>query len=165
MTPHYVSELRRALAHAAPLLATMSEAEAARRPAAEQWSPKEIVGHLIDSAANNHQRFVRGQLHDALVFQGYAQEDWVRVQAYQGAPWPELVTLWRLYNEHLARVMEAAPEEQRTASRAAHNLSEIGFAVPDGVATLEFIMKDYVAHLRHHLRQLGVDLPAGEEPA
>jgi hypothetical protein len=165
MTPQYVEELRRALAHAAPLLAGMSDEAAATRPGPGRWSPKEIVGHLIDSAANNHQRFVRGQLHDALVFQGYAQEDWVRVQAYQEAPWSELVLLWRLYNQHLARLMEAAPEEQRTASRAAHNLSEIGFAVPDGVATLEFVMRDYVAHLRHHLRQLGVDLPEPRDAA
>ncbi len=28
----------------------------------DHWSRKEILGHLIDSATNNHQRFVRGQL-------------------------------------------------------------------------------------------------------
>ena len=49
--------------------------------AQDKWSPREIVGHLIDSAANNHQRFVRAQFTDDLVFSGYQQAEWVGVQA------------------------------------------------------------------------------------
>ena len=79
-TPEYAQRLRDAVAHATPLLLAI-EADVSAQPLSPgKWSPREIVGHLIDSAANNHQRFVRGQLHDDLVFLGYAQEDWVRVQ-------------------------------------------------------------------------------------
>ena len=77
--------------------------------AAGKWSPKEIVGHLIDSASNNHQRFVRAQFTDDLVFAGYEQEGWVRAQNYQGENWAELVQLWKLYNQHILHLMSAYP--------------------------------------------------------
>lgn len=46
------------------------------------WSVKEIVGHLIDSASNNLQRFVRLQVSDSLVFPDYSQDNdaWVSIQ-------------------------------------------------------------------------------------
>jgi hypothetical protein len=158
MSQPYVVELRRLIRHASPLLAALGAEASAARPGPDKWSPREVVGHLVDSAANNHQRFVRGQLQERLVFEGYAQDDWVRVQRYRDAPWPELVLLWRLYNLHLARVMEVAPEAQRLAPRLDHNLAEIGFGLePGGTATLDGLMRNYVEHLRHHLRQLGVD--------
>jgi hypothetical protein len=56
----------------APLLA-ISEDAAGRRAAAGQRSKKEILGHLIDSAANNHQRFVRLQKEETLVMPSYQQ--------------------------------------------------------------------------------------------
>jgi hypothetical protein len=156
-TPEYADRLRAAVAHATPQLLALSEDASATVPAEGKWSPREILGHLVDSAANNHQRFVRGQLQDDLVFAGYAQEDWVRVQDYAHAPWADLVALWRLYNLHLARVMEIAPADRRLAARAKHNVQEIGFAQPvQATATLDGIMLDYVEHLLHHLRQLGV---------
>ncbi|MBP7689532.1 MAG: hypothetical protein KA765_16570, partial [Thermoflexales bacterium] len=63
-----------------------------------QWSAKQILGHLIDSAANNHQRFVRAQFTTDLIFQGYAQEDWLRVQYYVDEPWAAMIDFWQLYN-------------------------------------------------------------------
>jgi hypothetical protein len=155
--PEYADRLRAAVAHATPQLLALSEEASARPAAPGKWSAREVVGHLVDSAANNHQRFVRGQLQDDLVFLGYAQEDWVRVQAYAEAPWADLVALWRLYNLHLARVMELVPDERRLSPRPRHNIQEIGFAAPvEATATLDGIMLDYVEHLLHHLRQLGV---------
>src|SRR6476660_1623273 len=70
-----------------------------------KWSPKQIVGHLIDSAVNNHARFVRAQLQDDLVFPGYDQDGWVRLQRYADAPWEDLVALWAAFNRHIAHVM------------------------------------------------------------
>jgi hypothetical protein len=155
--PEYADRLRAAVAHATPTLLALSEDASAQPTAPGKWSAREIVGHLVDSAANNHKRFVRGQLQDDLVFLGYAQEDWVRVQRYADAPWTDLVALWRLYNLHLARVMELVPDERRLSPRARHNVEEIGFAAPvEATATLDGIMLDYVEHLLHHLRQLGV---------
>jgi hypothetical protein len=152
----YVTELREAVERAVPRLLSLSEEETARATAPGKWSPREILGHLIDSASNNHQRFVRAQFQENLVFPGYAQEDWVRVQRYADAPWAELVALWQSYNQQLARVMAAVPEEIRSRERLEHNLHQIGWrTVPEGEpATLDYLMSDYVGHLQNHLRQI-----------
>ena len=101
-------DLRAVVLRAAAHLRTISDADASKRPAPGRWSAKEIIGHLIDSAANNHGRFVRAQLEADLVSAGYAQDDWVRIQAYQNASWLGLLDLWSAYNLHLAHVMESA---------------------------------------------------------
>ena len=51
----------------------LHEGAVAHRPATGKWSKKEILGHLVDSAANNHQRFVRLQLQTAVELPGYAR--------------------------------------------------------------------------------------------
>jgi hypothetical protein len=153
---NYVVELCEVVEAASTQLLYLSDAQSARRPAPGKWSPREIIGHLIDSASINHQRFVRAQFQNDLIFPAYEQEDWVRVQRYQQAPWEELVGLWRGYNLHLARVMEAVPEEVRRRKHARHNLHQIGWqAVAQGEeTTLDYLMRDYVGHLKHHLRQI-----------
>jgi hypothetical protein len=150
------TQLRRVVEAATPRLLALSDADAAGPPAPGKWSPKEVLGHLIDSASNNHGRFVRAGLTDDLVFPGYPQEVWVSAQRYAGAPWADLVGLWRLFNLHLARVVEATPAAARQKPRARHNLHEIAWkAVPqDQPATLEYFMRDYVGHLEHHLAQI-----------
>jgi DinB superfamily len=150
------AELREVVATATPRLLGLSEEEASRPPAPGKWSPKQVLGHLIDSASNNHQRFVRAQFTDDLVFPGYEQEAWVAAQRYQAAPWPDLVGLWRLFNLHIARVIEAAPVSVRQRPRARHNLHELAWrTVPQGEpTTLEYFMRDYVGHLEHHLAQI-----------
>jgi len=152
----YVHELVTTVQRAAPVLLGIPEPRRAHRPAPRAWSAKEIVGHLVDSAANNHQRFVRAHWQEDLVFPGYAQDRWVEAQRYQEAPWPELVALWRGYNLHLARVMAAVPAAVRLRSTTRHNFHEIAWQpVPAAApATLEWFMNDYVGHLRHHLRQI-----------
>ena len=116
---HVETELREAVASATPRLLALSEAEAGRHPSPGKWSPKEVIGHLIDSASNNHQRFVRAGFTE-MVFPGYQQEEWVRAQRYASAPWTELVGLWSSFNLHLARVIEATPAAvRRKAARAA----------------------------------------------
>jgi DinB superfamily len=151
-----IEDFRRTVEEAAWRMLAMSEAESGRPRADGKWSPKEIVGHLIDSASNNHQRFVRAQFTDHLVFPGYEQESWVRAQGYGDEPWPLLVELWRSFNLHLAHVMERAPESARRASREQHNLDDIGWIkIGEGKpATLEYLMRDYVGHLKNHLRQI-----------
>jgi hypothetical protein len=121
-----------------------------------KWSPKEVIGHLIDSAANNHQRFVRAQLNDELSFLGYEQEDWVRVQGYNQEPWQQLVQLWKHYNLHLLHVMSLVPEQTRTKPRTTHNLDQIAWktVAAKNPVTLEYFMRDYVAHMKNHLRQI-----------
>ena len=109
------------------------------------WSRKQVLGHLIDSASNNHQRFVRASLQGSLEFPGYDQDGCVRVQAIQEAPWPALVALWVAYNRFLAHVIAHLPVERLEAP------CRIGAGQP---VTLRFLVEDYVAHLLHHLRQI-----------
>lgn len=143
-------------------LLAISDHDSALRPAPGKWSPREIIGHLIDSAANNHPRFINGQLGEDLVFPGYDQEEWVRVQRYEEAPWLELVELWRTYNRHLARVMQSVPEPVRTREHRRHTLHRIAWrVVAEGdPTTLDYLMRDYVAHLKHHLRQALPESPS-----
>src|SRR4051812_20483378 len=154
----YAVELRDAVRAAKPFLERMSDGASSRSPAPGKWSPREIIGHLIDSASNNHQRFVRAQFKDDLVFSGYEQDRWVSVQHYREAPWSELIALWEHFNLHIARVMEIVPNDERIRPRALHNLDELAWKpVPrEQPATLDYFMRDYVGHLRHHLTQLGI---------
>ena len=152
----YAEDLRRTVRAAAPRLRSLTALEAGTPRTRGKWAPKQIIGHLIDSATNNHGRFVRAQLADSMRFEGYDQERWVEVQQYAKAPWQELVDLWEALNLHLARVMEAASEEARTRTRNEHALNTLAWrAVPeDATTTLEYFMQDYVGHLKHHLRQI-----------
>ena len=82
----YVLELRNAIKKATPLLENIGDEPSRQSREPGKWSPREIIGHLIDSASNNHQRFVRALFQDDLVFPGYDQDAWVAAQAYRDAP-------------------------------------------------------------------------------
>lgn len=126
----------------------MKDADAGRAPGRDKWSRKQILGHLIDSAANNHQRFIRMQLTPELRFPGYEQNDWVRLNHYAKRPWKELVILWAAYNRHLAEVIA------RIAPETLGNMWEMTDAQSDTRSDLEFVATDYVTHLRHHVEQI-----------
>lgn len=140
---------------AARALFAASREAAAARSSPGKWSCQEVIGHLLDSAANNHVRFVQAQLQESLDFAGYDQDAWLAVQPYRDADWPELVEFWRLYNLRLAALMRATPESERTRPRAQHSLDRIAWkSVPaNEPTTLEYLMRDYVGHLEHHLKQ------------
>jgi len=108
------------------------------------WSRKQVVGHLIDSASNNHNRFVRAALSDALVFPEYDTNGWSAVENPQAAPWELLVSLWATYNRYLAHVIAQIP-----ASKL-----DIHCAIGSHEGPLRFIIEDYVRHLNHHLGQI-----------
>ena len=143
-----VSSLPSVVAHALPRLSAIPDQAAGLRPAPDKWSPKEILGHLIDSAANNHQRLVRLQLEDEISLPGYDQDGWVRVSRHHNLPWMELVALWAAYNRHLAALIESI--DPSALDHVWHS--------PDGDVTLEFIATDYVRHLNHHLQQIGLSV-------
>jgi hypothetical protein len=126
-------------------LRSIAAGETAHRPAPGKWCRREILGHLLDSAFNNHQRFVRAQLTDSLEIPGYAQNDWVRSQGYAEADWGALVVLWEAMNRHIAHVVARIP------ARA--------LAVPVSIGgqpamTLEEVVVDYIRHVEHHLGQI-----------
>lgn len=160
----YAADLADTVTERNTQLRTIADAAAALRPRPDAWSAKEIIGHLIDSASNNHQRFVRAIWQDDLIFPGYEQEGWVASQGYQDSEWHELLDLWTLYNRHIARVMIRIPESVRLRVHTRHNLHERAWTtVPeDQPTTLDYFMRDYVRHLHHHLRQL--DATLGKQP-
>ena len=152
----WIDDFRQTVDRAAAQLLLISEEQSALAPAEGKWSPKEIVGHLIDSASNNHQRFVRAQFTDDLVFPGYEQDDWVRVQRYNDEAWSQLVQLWRHYNLHLLHLMSNVPEQTLTKPRTRHNLHQLAWRTvsESETVTLEYFIRDYIQHLQHHLRQI-----------
>lgn len=158
----YIDDLSATVTRVSPVLLGVSEEVSSRRPAPGKWSAKEILGHLIDSAANNHQRFVRAPQQADLIFPGYDQEFWVVAQKYQDAPWEEIVTLWSRYNRHMAHVMAGVPESVRLRVHQRHNLDQLSWRprTPGQPATLNELMEDYVAHMHHHLRQIGAQTGA-----
>ena len=137
--------LRAEVDRAAAYLSTLGEGEVVRCDGKSKWVKKEVLGHLIDSAANNHQRFVRAQFGNPFTWPGYDQEAWVSLHRYRERPWAELLGLWVALNRQIAAVMEGVPAE--TLATVCH----IGEA---DAASLEWWMRDYLRHLKHHLGQL-----------
>lgn len=126
-------------------LSQITDAQASNAGPDGHWSKKQILGHLLDSAANNHHRFVRGLIQSTVAMPGYEQNLWAAAGRYQERPWTELVAWWSAYNRHLLHMMEAVPAD-RLATEC---------RIGDGEAvTLEFLMVDYVDHLKHHLGQI-----------
>lgn len=150
------TDLRRTIDVASERLKTIPSERASEPVAPGKWSAREIIGHLVDSASNNHGRFVRAQLTDDLFFPGYDQAAWVSVQQYSASDWLELIALWRTFNAHIAHVVERIPQDVATEPRSYHNLDEIAWkTVPrEQPVTLEYFVRDYVAHMKHHLAQI-----------
>jgi hypothetical protein len=135
--------LRQTLDQVLPFLREISDEEASIKPALNKWSNKEILGHLIDSACNNQQKFVRTMAQSHLDFVGYAQDFWVSQQHYNQASWLQIVELWLAYNQHIAHIIEHVnPDFLQNTITIDGN----------GLYTLEFIMQDYAEHLKHHLK-------------
>lgn len=139
------TDLGRTVAEAKPMLQKLKNADTSVRPAPGKWSKKEILGHLLDSASNNHQRFVRATLQGELTFPGYEQERLVELQKFSEMDWGFLVDFWAAYNRFLAHVINCLP------AKAAKITCNVG---KNPAATLEWIAQDYVAHLKHHLNQI-----------
>ena len=109
------------------------------------WTRKQVLGHMIDSAANNHQRFVRASLEGSYVGPFYAQEGWVAAHGYNETPWSTLLNWWQAYHEILQAVVARVPEDRLDAD------CRVG---DDEPVTLRFLIEDYIAHQQHHLAQI-----------
>jgi len=123
-------------------LLAFTEQQASVKPGPGKWSKKEIIGHLLDSASNNHQRFVRLQLDNNVVLPNYEQDNWVSLQRYQEFNWIDLVKFWMIYNKHLLHMLKLVDESK---------LQNV--ALMDGKPlALQFYVDDYVRHMEHHLK-------------
>jgi hypothetical protein len=118
---------------------------AASAPVRDGWSRKEELGHLIDSATNNHVRFVRAALEREFSDPGYAQNEWVAIHGYRDQSWSALIDLWCSYNTLLANLIERIAEDR---------LASVCVIGDDPPVSLELLIEDYVAHVRHHLDRI-----------
>ena len=108
-----------------------------------KWSKKEILGHLIDSATNNHHRFIRGQFENNPEI-SYDQNKWNKFSFYQEMDSQQIINFWTLYNKQLLEIIKRIPIEKLNNQ----------IRIEDKLVTLEFLIVDYVAHLEHHLKQI-----------
>jgi hypothetical protein len=116
------------------------------------WTRKQIVGHMLDSAANNRQRFVRASIHSSFTGPDYAQDGWVAAHGYASQPWATLLRWWEVEHEILSAAVDCIPEERLDA------ICTVGENEP---VTLRFLVEDYTRHQRWHLAQLTA--PAGKD--
>ncbi len=123
-----------------------SEAELRHRPGPGRWSRKETLGHLVDSAANNHSRFVLAQtVSPPLRLVAYDQDVWVRLADYQHLPSAQLLTLWTTYNRLIRHLLARIPESALVTECITPNNNSV---------TLQWLIDDYVLHLEHHVQQI-----------
>jgi hypothetical protein len=116
------------------------------KPMPDKWSKKEIVGHLIDSAIINLQRFVRCTFEENFKLI-YEQVEWVEAQQYQQADIKELLILWRSLNQQIIRVLKNYPAN-RLQTQCDNSKTSIN------LHTVEWLAADYADHLKHHLKQI-----------
>ncbi|QKJ29807.1 DinB family protein [Mucilaginibacter mali] len=116
------------------------------KPAPDKWSPKEIIGHLTDSAQINLQRFVRCTYEENFKLI-YFQDEWVAAQQYQKADTTTVLLLWRLINGQIQRVLDNYPAD-RWQMKCDNGRDTVS------LNTVEFLAHDYVAHMQHHLKQI-----------
>ena len=143
-----LKELRSLINEIPPRLSKLPSSLAERKPSVSTWSPKQELGHLLDSAVNNHQRIVRAQLEDKPKMPGYDGDAWVELHKYQQRNWQEMIELWRDLNKQLLAAAEAAPDPawSRTCT--------IADSQP---LTMKFVFEDYIAHMLHHLKHIGIE--------
>lgn len=144
MTKLYIEKLEKLIALIPDLLFQINENEFGLKPSQDKWSKKEILGHLIDSATNNHHRFIRAQYEDKPMIV-YEQTQWNKFNFYSDLESKQIIAFWTIYNEHLLEIMKRF-EAENFLKECKSN---------DGkMYTIEFYMNDYVEHLEHHLQQI-----------
>jgi DinB superfamily len=128
-----------------PSLRSLGDERASLPRAPGKWCPKEELGHLIDSAANNHIRFVGGALASEFRGPGYAQNDWVRLHGYSAMSWDAIVDFWFAYNQFLTGLIHRIPDSR---------LETKCLISTNRPVTLGFLIEDYILHMQHHIDQL-----------
>ncbi len=148
MSQQLADELQQLVTPAEGDLRRFAETDVGTPRSAGGWSKLQILGHLIDSAANNHQRFVRAQQVDELDFPPYDPPAWVACQRYDESEWLELVELWVAYNRHLAHVLAAMPDQLLATP------VWVDWTGQQEPLPLRAVIEEYFKHVRHHLEQL-----------
>lgn len=139
----YIHQLKEIMGFQLERFTRIKDKQFDAKPNPEKWSKKEILGHLIDSAQNNIQRFIRTQYETEFFIQ-YDQDEWVRLNNYHHYAPQQLVELWMLSNFQILNIWKIMPEEnmQKTCN------------TPAGMMSIEELAADYIKHLQHHLAQI-----------
>ncbi|MFD1177955.1 DinB family protein [Paenibacillus puldeungensis] len=131
-----------------PLRISMLNDDFARKADQRKWSKKEILGHLCDSAANNHLRFIQLLGSSQIVqIQSYDQNLWVAANNYQDGlmSCQDVLELWTLLNKQIASVVQSYADEDFTKQ----------VELSDGrKETAAWLIEDYVEHMIHHLKAI-----------
>jgi len=154
--PKYHLQLRTIINTTSQQLAKVNAIDFEQKPSLEKWSKKEILGHLIDSAYNNHQRFSQAVTKDDLIFNGYDQVQWVINNRYQQRTIAELSQTWASVNQHLSFLLEGLSEDLLNRTNSAHNFHKICMNRLEAgdSPTLSYLVWDYIFHVEHHLAQI-----------
>lgn len=162
----YSITLQQILTAANKSLQQISETEMQYKPTPQKWSKKQILGHLIDSAYNNHRRFAQASEQDNLIFDGYDQVKWVEKNNYQNRETSEIINTWLAVNQHLSHLIQHIPKDMLYKVHKRHNFDKICMnRIPKGQeTTLDYLIWDYLFHLEHHLGQIisGYEKLSGE---
>lgn len=156
MTNQYSLKIHEILERYRPILDSISSEELSDKPLIHKWSKKEILGHLIDSAYNNHQRFLRAEKKGNLIFEGYDQDEWVTRNNYQNRGSKEVISLFNAAQLHISHLISAIDEEVLMQTTSDHNFDMICMErVENGKpSSLGYLIGDYIGHLEHHLKQV-----------
>jgi hypothetical protein len=130
-----------------PLYLSLSEDTIASKYNKQNRTVKQILGHLIDSAANNHQRMVRLQYNEQLTFPDYRQDNdlWIKIQDYNNADWRNLIQLWKFYNLHIIQIIKAVDQTQ---------LDNYWTDFEGTKVTLKDMIEGYLDHLYLHVNEI-----------
>lgn len=140
-----ISRLKTHLNDVPEKFSEFTEEEVNTPPAPGKWSKKEIIGHLIDSACNNHSRFVKSMFEgEPIKLVKYAQDDWVNFQNYRNEDTKVILDLWKSYNTHILYIFTVFPKDKL----------DIKWDINGEIFTTEWLMTDYVDHMEHHLNQI-----------
>jgi hypothetical protein len=148
-----ISQLTQRIEPVKTYISGLSETELQTKSSPEQWSKKEVLGHLIDSAQSNIRRMVVGQYQsEAHII--YRQNEWVKAADYQYYDSSDLLQFWVLLNKHFCQVLKNLPfENYQTITNWGNETTPM---LGQDFVTLQFVANDYVRHLDHHLKQLGM---------
>ncbi|QOY86217.1 DinB family protein [Paludibaculum fermentans] len=144
-TREVAARFHEAVATAAGQLRVITEETASQPSCPGGWLKKQELGHLLDSAQNNHQRIAIAALEGRYEGPTYAQNAWVDLHGYAEMPWSHLLRHWEERNWMLGRLIARIPEERLSAQVI------LGGGAP---MRLEAWIDDYIQHLQHHVETI-----------
>lgn len=145
---HITASIAQVIEAEEKLLSSLPVEVITQRRNAQNRTIKQILGHLIDSASNNHQRMVRLQYSkDLLFFTDYTQDNnlWIALQDYQNEDWANLIQLWKCYNLHIIQIINSVDKNR---------LDSYWCDFTGVKVTLQEMIEGYLGHLHLHIKEI-----------